>query len=315
MAAAKPVVVGAFVLGALGLGIGAILVFGGMRLFARTTHLVVVFPDSVAGLAVGSPVTFRGVQIGRVRDIRVHIDARSQNDWIPVFIDVEPARVTFVGDAARDSRAEIEQAVRTGLRAQLISQSLVTGELSVNLDYHRDLPVVQPQVVGGTIEIPTIPSDLQNVKDELRRLDLTGIARETRQSLVTLHNTLDQVSAAIGPLTEHLTITLSATTRAINRVGSNAARTLQDIDRLALDGREQLKSKGKQLDVLLATAQRTTTEAETLLGTLNEMTDPHSELRGDLDASLRDLAATSSSLRGLTEDLSRSPIRTLMRNH
>jgi paraquat-inducible protein B len=315
MAAAKPILVGAFVLGALGLGIGAILVFGGMRLFTRTTQLVVVFPDSVAGLAVGSPVTFRGVQIGHVQDIRIHINTRSQIEWIPVYIDVEPARITFIGDAVRNARTEIEEAVRRGLRAQLISQSLVTGELSVNLDYHHELPLVQPQVVGDTLEIPTIPSDLQNLKDELRRLDLPGLVRETRQTLVTLQQSLAQVSSAIGPLTEHLTSTLSATTQAVDRVGSTAEQTLQDIDRLAIDGRGQLKSKGEQLDILLATAQRTSSEAETLLGTLNEMTDPHSELRGDMDASVRDLAATSSSLRDLTEDLARSPVRTLMRNH
>lgn len=315
MAAPKPIFVGAFVLGALGLGIGAILVFGGMRIFTRTQQFVLVFPDSVAGLSVGSPVTFRGVQIGRVRDIRVHINARTQADWIPVYIEVEPARVTFIGEASRDSHAEIEEAVRRGLRAQLISQSFVTGELSVNLDIHRDLPVAQPQVVGDTIEIPTIPSDLQNLKDEFRRLDLPEVVRETRQTLVTLQHSLDQVSSAIGPLSEHLTVTLNATAKAVNRVGSRAARTLDDIDRLALDSRGQLKSKGEQLDILLKTAQRTTAEAETLLGTLNEMTDPHSELRGDLDASVRDLAATSSSLRDLTEDLARSPVRTLMRNH
>jgi paraquat-inducible protein B len=146
-------------------------------------------------------------------------------------------------------------------------------------------------------------------------LDLPEVVRETRQTLVTLQHSLDQVSSAIGPLSEHLTATLNATAKAVNRVGSRAARTLDDIDRLALDSRGQLKSKGEQLDILLKTAQRTTAEAETLLGTLNEMTDPHSELRGDLDASVRDLAATSSSLRGLTEDLSRSPVRTLMRSH
>jgi paraquat-inducible protein B len=302
-------------LGALGLGIAAILVFGGMRFFTRTTQLMVVFPDSVAGLTVGSPVTFRGVPIGRVRDIRIQIDVRNQTNSIPVYLDVEPGRVTFSDHTTHDEHADVEQAVSDGLRAQLISQSYVTGELSVNLDYHHDLPVVQPQAAGGVIEIPTIPSDLQNLKDEFRRLDLPALGRETRQTLVTLQHTLDEVSAAIGPLNEHLTVTLSATTHAVNRVGATATRTLQDIDRLAVDGRGQLKSKGEQLDILLGTAQRTTTEAETLLGTLNEMTEPHSELRGDLDASIRDLAATSSSLRNFSEDLSRSPIHTLMRDH
>ncbi len=118
----------------------------------------------------------------------------------------------------------------------------------------------------------------------------------------------------MGPLAAQATLTLNATTHAIGRIESDATRTLQSIDSLALDGRRQLKSKGDELDSLLQTAQRTTTEAETLLGTLNEMTDADSELRGDLQASARDLAATSSNLRGFTQDLNRSPRRTLLRN-
>jgi paraquat-inducible protein B len=314
MAPTKPIVVGTFVLGALGLGIVAILVFGGMRFFTETTRVMVVFPDSVAGLSVGSPVTFRGVQVGRVKDIEVKIDVRQQTNSIPVYLDLEPARITFIDYSVRDVHAELAEAVRKGLRAQLISQSYVTGELSVNFDFHRDLAVVQPVRTGGVIEIPTIPSDLEDLKDQFRRLDLPALGQQTRQTLVSLQKTLDQVSAAVGPLTAQMSITLTATTHAIGQIESNATRTLQSIDRLAIDGRGQLKSKGDELDTLLQTAQKTTREAETLLGTLNDMTDPHSELRGDLQASVRDLAATSSHLREFTQDLNRRPIRTLMRN-
>jgi paraquat-inducible protein B len=314
MASNKPIVVGTFVLGALAIGIVAILVFGGMRFFTRTTRVMVVFANSVAGLSVGSPVTFRGVQIGRVKDMQVRIDVRQQKNSIPVYLDLEPSRITFFDYSSRDDHAEIVEAVRRGLRAQLISQSYVTGELSVNLDFHRGLPVAQPVPAAGVIEIPTIPSDLEDLKDQFRRLDLPALGQQTRQTLVTLQRTLDQVSGAVGPLTEHLADTLSATTHAVNRIESQATLTLKDIDVLALEGRGQLKSKGAELDSVLQTALRTTTEAETLLGTLDDMTDPHSELRGDLEASVRDLAATSSYLRGFTQDLNRSPIRTLLRN-
>ena len=311
----KPILVGAFVLGAIGVGIAAILLFGGMRFFTRTTRVMVVFPDSVEGLAVGSAVTFRGVQIGRVEEIEVRIDVQRQESSIPVFLDLEPARVPFVNFSGRNAEADLAESVRSGLRAQLISKSYVTGELSVNLDFHRDLPVVQPVLANGVTKIPTIPSDLENLKDQFRNLDLPALGLQVRQTLLRLQQTLDQVSAAVGPLSSHLSITLGATTHAVEQIQSDATRTLQDIDRLAVDGRGQLESKGEELDSLLATAQRTTGEAETLLGSLNDMTDPHSEMRGDLQASVRDLAATSSYLRGFTQDLARRPIRTLLRNH
>jgi len=315
MAPAKPIVVGVFVLGALAIGIVAILVFGGMRFLTRTTRVMVVFPDSVAGLAVGSPVTFRGVQIGRVHDIRIEINVRKQTNSIPVYLDLEPKRITFSDHEVRNTDGEIEDAVRSGLRAQLISQSYVTGDLSVNLDFHRGLAVVMPELSGSVIEIPTIPSDLQNLKDQLRRMDLPALADQAHQTLISLQRSLDQVSTAIGPLTENLAVTLTTTTHAVSEVESNATRALRDIDRLAVDGRGQLKLNGDELSTLLQTAERSTLEAETLLGSLNDMTDPHSPMRGDLESSLRDLAATSSDLRGFTQELRRSPVRTLLRNH
>ena len=313
MAPTKPIVVGTFVLGAVTIGVVAILVFGGMRFFTRTTRVLVLFPDSVAGLSVGSPVTFRGVQIGRVQEIQVQFDVRRQKNSIPVYLGLEPSRIKFIDYSARDPHGDLEEAVHSGLRAQLISQSYVTGELSVNLDFHHDLPA-PPVPASAIVEIPTIPSDLEDLKDQFRKFDLPALGLQTRQTLVTLQRTLDQVSAAVGPLAAHMAVTLTTATHAINRIQSDASRTLKSIDALALDGRGQLASKGDELDTLLQTAQRTTTEAEVLVGSLDDMTDAHSEMRGDLEASVRDLAATSSNLRGFTQDLKRSPVRTLLRN-
>ena len=88
MTPAKPVLVGSFVLGAFALGVIAILTFGGMHLFAKNLRVVVVFKDSIAGLEVGAPVTFRGVRIGRVEGMRLHIDELHHTSWIPVYLDV-----------------------------------------------------------------------------------------------------------------------------------------------------------------------------------------------------------------------------------
>lgn len=317
MAPAKPLVVGSFVLGALALGVVGILMFGGRSLFTRVNRVVVIFSGSVAGLDVGSPVTFRGVRIGKVKSIRVQIDVKSHQDSIPVYLDLEPARVTWTGGRPPNPNdlSDLEMSVRSGLRAQLISQSYVTGQLTVNLDLHPQLPVIEPVTIDGLPEIPAIPSDLQDLKDQFRRLDLPGLGQKTRDALVSLQRTLDTLNGVIAPVAQSLQSTLATTTQAVSRVQADAARTLATIDQLAADGRGQLKTNGDDLDRLLQTAQRTATEADTLLASLNDMTDAHSEMRGDLQASLRDLAASSSSLRILTEDLQRNPVGTLLRSH
>src|SRR3546814_14408160 len=75
MVAARPAVIGAFVLGGLAIATAAILFFGGGRLFERTTHAVVFFEGSVAGLDIGSPVTFLCVRVGSVERIALHPSA------------------------------------------------------------------------------------------------------------------------------------------------------------------------------------------------------------------------------------------------
>jgi paraquat-inducible protein B len=315
MAAAKPLVVGSFVIGALVLGVLGILLFGGRHLFTRTTRVVVVFAGSVAGLDVGSPVTFRGVRIGKVSSIRVQIDVKHHEDSIPVYLDLEPSRVIWIDGPQPSGVTDLEVSVKSGLRAQLISQSYVTGQLTVNLDVHPDLPAIQPASIDGVPEIPSIPSDLQDLKEQFRRLDLPGLGKQTRDTLQSMRRTLDTLNGVIGPAGQELQATLATTAQAVARVQADATRTLASVDQLASAGRAQLKTNGDDLDRLLQSAQRTTLAANTLLASLNDMTDTHSEMRGDLQASLRDLAASSSSLRRLTEELQRNPVGTLLRSH
>jgi len=315
MAATRPLLVGSFVVGALVLGVIGIILFGGRHLFTRTTRVVVVFVGSVAGLDVGSPVTFRGVRVGKVSAIRVQIDVKSHEDSIPVYLELEPAKVTWLHGPAPSGNSDLELSVKGGLRAQLISQSYVTGQLTVNLDVHPELPAREPATIDGVPEIPAIPSDLQDLKDEFRRLDLPALGKQTRDALQSMQRTLDTLNGAIGPVTVELRTTLATTTRSVAQIQADAARTLASIDQLANDGRGQLKTNGDDLDRLLQDAQRTTVEANTLLASLNEMTDTHSEMRGDLQASLRDLAASSSSLRRLTDELQKNPVGTLLRSH
>jgi paraquat-inducible protein B len=70
---------------------------------------------------------------------------------------------------------------------------------------------------------------------------------------------------------------------------------------------------GPELDKLLQRATQTADHADAMVASLNEMTSPRSPLREDLQASLRDLAASASSLRDLTHDLDRNPLGTLLR--
>jgi paraquat-inducible protein B len=199
--------------------------------------------------------------------------------------------------------------VNSGLRAQLVSQSLVSGQLSVNLDFHPRTEALLAGHADDAFEIPTISSDMENLKDEFRNLHLQEIGLKTQQVLVSMQRVLDDVDGKIGPLADGLQTTLGTTTAAVRIFQTDAARALADIDRLANESHNQIVTNGKDLDQLLLTAERTTDHADALFVSLNDMTSPG----GDLQASLRDLSASASSLRSLTHDLDRNPLGTLLR--
>jgi paraquat-inducible protein B len=313
MRAAKPVVVGSFVLGALALGVVAILFFGGTQLFRTTVRVVVFFRESIAGLDVGAPVTFRGVRIGKVGEMTLHVDALHHTDWIPVYLDLDLHKVSWANGSVGGTPSDLEAAVKSGLRAQLVSQSLVSEQLNVNLDLHPDAPAVLAGHPEDGVEIPTIPSDMQDLKDEFRHLDLPVLGLKVQRALDSMQQVLGELQGKIGPLADGLQKTLTTTTVAVHGLQRDTSRTLSDMDRLANEGRGQIATNGKDLDQLLQTSNQAMQKADTLVASLNDLTSPRSSLRGDLQASLRDFAASADSLRHLMRDLDRNPLGTLMR--
>jgi paraquat-inducible protein B len=299
---AKPAVVGGFVLGALLIGVLATLIFGGTHWFSRSEQVMVVFTDSLSGLTAGSPVTFRGVTIGRVQSIKVRVNTPTIAPVIQVYLDLEPDKVSWTSGPSTSTRADLQRAIIAGLRAQLSSQSMVTGELSVDLDFHPHAPLVLTEAAEGPLQIPTIASDLQQFKDQLRDMNLPQIAAQTRQILDSLQHLVSTLEPEIGPVSRNLQATLAASTSAVQQ--------FQVQSTLALS---QITTDGDELDKLLQMAQQTTAHTDELVTSLDDMTSPRSPMRADLDGTLRDLAASSSSLRLFTHDLERSPLATLMK--
>ncbi|HEV8227869.1 MAG TPA: MlaD family protein, partial [Methylomirabilota bacterium] len=68
---ANPTAIGAFVVVALALAVGGLVVLGGMQIFRKELPFVMFFEGSLGGLDVGAPVEIRGVKIGTVTRIRL----------------------------------------------------------------------------------------------------------------------------------------------------------------------------------------------------------------------------------------------------
>ena len=151
---ANKTLIGAFVVGAVALVIVGILAFGSGQFMKNMRKYVLYFDGSIKGLSVGAPVVFRGVKVGSVTDIKVRFEGEDFAVRTPVFVEIDPDRISSdfsEREAAlylRKLRLNkmVDLLIKRGLRAQLQSQSLVTGQLLVALDFYPDKPI---NLVGG----------------------------------------------------------------------------------------------------------------------------------------------------------------------
>ncbi|MEJ8673821.1 intermembrane transport protein PqiB [Chromobacterium amazonense] len=159
------------------------------------------FHQSLRGLSVGAPVDFRGITIGEVTAIGVEYMRERKDFDMTVDIRIYPSRLDSLSHGGRVSgKLSPQQLVANGVRAQLRSGNLITGQLYVALDFFRDAPPAQLVVRRGVAELPTIPGDLDELQRVLQRIvkkidavPFDSIGKETEASLKAMRQTLDSV--------------------------------------------------------------------------------------------------------------------------
>ena len=314
MALGKSTAVGAFVLGGIALGVAAILLFGGTRLFSTNLVVLVHFQNSVAGLTAGAPVTLRGVKVGTVRSMKVYIKLPDLVPVIPVILEIQPSQISWTDGSLGANPGGIEGAVKAGLRAQLATQSLVTGQLNVDLDFHPDTPATLIGSTGSMPEIPSIPSDFQHLKNQITDLNLSELTDKARSALTGIELIVGELSGRIGPMSgsfqqtsDTARETLQAATIAIQQLKIDTTRTLANIDQLVTTSQTQIVAIGKDVQRVVNITGRTMSQAEQVIASINQLAGPRSPARDDIEITLRDLAASASSLRNFTQELERNP--------
>jgi paraquat-inducible protein B len=220
---ANPTLIGAFLVGAVALIVVGILVLARGQFFTERRTFVLYFDGSVKGLNVGAPVDFQGVRVGSVTDIGVQYMGDKEEFRIPVFIEIERDRIRqmHVRETKAAQRQFMQSLIDRGLRAQLGTVSLVTGQLFVQLDFFPGTPV---RLVGGDSdvpELPTIPTSLQQASQT---------AQELLEKIQQLP--LDQLFANVLGITQGLNSLVNAPeTREMARSLSSTATDVQQLVR------------------------------------------------------------------------------------
>lgn len=158
---ANPTAIGLFLIGGLALAVIGVATLASASWFDRPSTFTSYFEESVNGLEVGAPVKFQGVPVGRVTDLLIRIDLKDKTFQVPVQYDVDLTRLTSQAGTFVDleNPGVLRQQITDGLRAQLQMESLVTGQLYIELAYRTDpVPAELQSMATRYPEIPTTPS-------------------------------------------------------------------------------------------------------------------------------------------------------------
>jgi paraquat-inducible protein B len=171
------------------------------------------FRESVRGLAVGAPVDFLGIVVGEVEGIHTRFDPATKSFSIPVEIKLFPERFTSRyasdggGGRVTNDRQQLAQwLVRHGMRAQLRTGNLLTGQLYVALDFFPNAPKATMDWSANPPEFPTVPGGLQSLQDsvttllaKLNKIPFEGIGNDVHQTLRDADALLKQLDSNVAP--------------------------------------------------------------------------------------------------------------------
>jgi paraquat-inducible protein B len=251
------------------------------------------FGGSVRGLTVGAPVEFRGMRIGEVLDVNLQFDVGKQAFLIPVLIEIEQGRVKITGDVPDDLQKHqlLDIMVERGLRAQLRTGNLITGQLLVALDIHPEAPSARIDWKQDTPVFPTVPAPLEEITvslvqllNKIETLPIEQIGRdlqETTRGASRLVNSAELRDAVTA---------LNATAQQAQQMTTQLNKTLT----------QQAETAIEQLNKTLKQAQQT---LEDISGTVS----PDSALYEELKRSLTELADAARSIRVMADYLERHP--------
>jgi paraquat-inducible protein B len=331
-AKSNPKVIGGFVVGAIALLVAGVIAFGGGQYFAKKGKAVLYFDSaSMSGLDIGSPVTFRGVKIGAVTGIDINYDIDAQKLTIPVYVEIELDRIHVIR-GTQDSK-NVYALIDRGLRAQLVIQSMVTGQASIDLAFHPEMPAI---LVGGQermVELPTIPSSIDmlkaNLSDVLARIAKLPLDEIGAKTLSTIDST--------NAMMQNLNGEIAGVATSVRGVGDQATATLKDaqarlqledgepmnnLNNTILDAQKLVNKVDGGIDPIIADANRLTAmtlstmdEMKVTLETARSAISPDSDLYFQLTRTLKEIQTTANSIRALADYVQRHPDALLLGKH
>ena len=305
--------IGLFIVVGLALGVAGVLTFSSIKFFSPTREIIAYFDESLNGLNEGAPVKYRGVTIGSVKRVMVRFNQATNDYSMPVIMELDERHLRErVGDGGDHfSEGALEEQIKLGLRASLQTQSFVTGLLYVDVRLNPEAPpAVFHQLEPFYPELPSEPTEIQELFNNLASLDLKRIENNVSALLVKLDTTvgalqMSEINAGITNVLNSINRLVSSPTltNSLAAVGP----TLDEYRLLGQKLNRRIDPLADSLTNSLAEADRAIAQFRGAAENIRTLLAPDSSVRSDLDQALRQLAGAGQSLSSLLDFLKRHP--------
>lgn len=312
---ANPTAIGAFLIGAVVLLVAGTATLASTAWFEQRSTFISFFQESVNGLERGAPVKFQGVPIGTVTEIFIQIDQSDKTFQVPVQYEIDLTRLTTqVGTFVNlEDPSVLRRQIADGLRAQLQMESIVTGQLYIELSYRPDAapPELEERRTAWP-EIPTTPSLLATLGTGAGSLvaDILKVLFQVNELLADID--MPEINAAVMASAEAMEALvgapeLQATIEQLPGLTDQANRTMEDLGRLAVSADAAIGPLQLQLE---GTTTEVTATLEALRQTLEEthgLLSTDSGLGYELQETLTSLREAADALEVLITSLEQNP--------
>ncbi|MFX1684619.1 MlaD family protein [Paraburkholderia sp. A2RI-6] len=234
-------------------------------------RVVMYFNQSLRGLSVGAPVDFRGIVLGQVTGIGIEYDPKERNFTMPVTMDLYPQRLArrIHGEAPVPGTPQgqelVKRLVARGLRGQLRTGNLITGQLYVALDIFPKAPAAKVDFDHVPMELPTIPNSLEElqaqVADIAKKLDKIPFDQIGNN----LNDSLKNANELFGKVNDEILPQMRGTLDQAQKTFNAAQSTLQQDSPLQSDVHQALQELTRTLQSLNALSDYLERHPESLL--------------------------------------------------
>ncbi|MEY8263668.1 MAG: MlaD family protein, partial [Bermanella sp.] len=170
------------------------------------------FANGVKGLSKGATVEFKGLRMGTVTDVGVEFDKSEKSLLTFAMINIEPQRLpTELNEQQTDSQriARIhrffKRMVSQGMRGQLTSGNILTGQSQITLDFFPMMKKGQVKFIEGVMVLPTAQESLEGLLDKIDQImqrfeamPIEEIGRNIAQTTASVNSLVHSLNAVEG---------------------------------------------------------------------------------------------------------------------